>query len=190
MNTINCLQVVGLSWHLDDATMPAVFKKSTLNYVRILRSSLVEIIETSAGKLKSVRDAITHEIRILRPDLLVSFVASVQCNCAIFYRFWKQHLKGWSAIRSQRVRAKLAHLKRAQTNKTWNLEKYTKWRMLLTAAVDESAFHTFWQLCVVMVAAGAIMGLCAAHCIEWRGFWADIPLCLSAASPRHSKSES
>ena len=60
------------------------------------------MIETSAVKLKRVRDAITHEIRILRPDLLVSFVASVQCNCAIFYRFWKQHLKGWSAIRSQR----------------------------------------------------------------------------------------
>ena len=75
------------------------------------------MIETSAVKLKRVRDAITHEIRILRPDLLVSFVASVQCNCAIFYRFWKQHLKGWSAIRSQRVRAKLAHLKHKQTKR-------------------------------------------------------------------------
>ena len=47
----------------------------------------------------------------------MSFVASVQCNCAIFYRFWKQHLKGWSAIRSQRVRAKLAHLKHKQTKR-------------------------------------------------------------------------
>ena len=27
LNTINYLQVVGLSWQLDDATMPAVFKK-------------------------------------------------------------------------------------------------------------------------------------------------------------------